>query len=347
MRRGWRLAACAAAAAALGGLLAGPPAAVAANAATTLDASASGGSSLSAVRAGPSPGTITEGVTIGRIPVGGLTPVEARALVERRFARELRLVIAPGREIRVAPASLGAAPYLGKAVALATRVRTPGFRVPLAVRVPRAGVERYLARLAARFDRPPVDAKFLFRADRPALVGGVTGRRLKTVISARLITRALKTHSREPLRLPVEQVSPKVTDAALVHLIVIRRESKKLVLYDGARLARTFQIATGMASFPTPLGRFQVVVKQRDPWWYPPPGASWTRGLKPVPPGPGNPLGTRWMGLSAPGIGIHGTPDAASVGYSASHGCIRMFIPQAEWLFDHIDTGTPVYIVAA
>ena len=64
-------------------------------------------------------------------------------------------------------------------------------------------------------------------------------------------------------------------------------------------------------------------------------------------PGPGNPLGTRWMGISAPNVGIHGTPDAASIGYSASHGCIRMRIPEAEWLFDHVEVGTQVFIVAA
>ena len=57
--------------------------------------------------------------------------------------------------------------------------------------------------------------------------------------------------------------------------------------------------------------------------------------------------GTRWMGLSAPYVGIHGTPDAASIGYSASHGCIRMLIPQVEWLFTQVDVGTPVFIVAA
>ena len=64
-----------------------------------------------------------------------------------------------------------------------------------------------------------------------------------------------------------------------------------------------------------------------------------------MPPGPGNPHGTRWMGLSAPYVGIHGTPDDASIGYSASHGCIRMHVPDAEWLFDHVDYGTPVVIL--
>ena len=53
------------------------------------------------------------------------------------------------------------------------------------------------------------------------------------------------------------------------------------------------------------------------------------------------------MGISAPGVGIHGTPDAASIGYSASHGCVRMRIPEAEWLFERVWIGTPVFIVAA
>jgi lipoprotein-anchoring transpeptidase ErfK/SrfK len=53
------------------------------------------------------------------------------------------------------------------------------------------------------------------------------------------------------------------------------------------------------------------------------------------------------MGLSASGVGIHGTPDDASIGYSASHGCIRMHIPDAEWLFNHVTVGTPVFIVSA
>jgi lipoprotein-anchoring transpeptidase ErfK/SrfK len=105
-------------------------------------------------------------------------------------------------------------------------------------------------------------------------------------------------------------------------------------------------VAVGQSSYPTPLGLFEIAVMWRNPWWYPP-DSDWARGSSPIPPGPGNPLGTRWMGLSASGVGIHGTPDAASIGYSASHGCIRMHIPSAEWLFNHVSIGTPVYIVAA
>ena len=87
------------------------------------------------------------------------------------------------------------------------------------------------------------------------------------------------------------------------------------------------------------------MVKWVNPTWYPPTQDAWAKGLKPVPPGPNNPLGTRWMGLSAPGVGIHGTDEPASIGYSASHGCIRMQVPDAEWLFERVRVGTIVFIV--
>ena len=65
------------------------------------------------------------------------------------------------------------------------------------------------------------------------------------------------------------------------------------------KLRRTFGVATGQSQYPTPLGRFHIVVKWRNPWWYPP-ASDWAKDAKPIPPGPGNPLGTRWMGISAP-----------------------------------------------
>ena len=130
-------------------------------------------------------------------------------------------------------------------------------------------------------------------------------------------------------------------------VIVIGRSSHRLRLFNGRRFVHEFGVATGQSAYPTPLGTFSIVTMQRDPWWIPPPNSAWAQGAKPIPPGPGNPLGTRWMGLSAAAVGIHGTPDAASIGYSASHGCIRMRVPDAEWLFDHVRVGTPVAIVDA
>ena len=162
----------------------------------------------------------------------------------------------------------------------------------------------------------------------------------------RALARRLETLGRSTIEARTHRVSPAVTRSNFGPIVVVRRKAHRLALYDGMRLVRTFRIGTGKRKFPTPLGRYSIVWKARNPWWYPPKG-DWAQNLDPIPPGPGNPLGTRWMGLSSPGVGIHGTPDPASVGYSRSHGCIRMFVPHAEWLFTRVRVGTPVVIVAA
>jgi lipoprotein-anchoring transpeptidase ErfK/SrfK len=172
----------------------------------------------------------------------------------------------------------------------------------------------------------------------------VPGRTLRVVAARKAIVVALWTHDRTPIRLGFAPVEAAVGRSSFGDVIVIHRGRNRLDLYDGMKLTREFGVATGQSAYPTPLGRYEIVVKWRNPWWYPP-ASDWAKDASPIPPGPGNPLGTRWMGLSAPAVGIHGTPDPASIGYSASHGCIRMRIPEAEWLFDHVDVGTPVYIV--
>jgi lipoprotein-anchoring transpeptidase ErfK/SrfK len=206
-------------------------------------------------------------------------------------------------------------------------------------------IRRYVERLGRGLDRRPVDARLVLRGARPYATPAVEGRRLKRLFGSRAIRTALKTNMRLPIHLAYRTLEPKVSEDDLGPAIVILRDSNKLVFYVNAKRVRRFGIATGQASYPTPVGNFEIVVKQRNPWWYPPP-SDWAAGQEPVPPGPGNPLGTRWMGLSAPYVGIHGTPDAASIGYSASHGCIRMRIPDAEWLFQRVEIGTPVFILA-
>jgi lipoprotein-anchoring transpeptidase ErfK/SrfK len=233
---------------------------------------------------------------------------------------------------------------VGEAVARA-RSAAPNEHVTLAVQVRGDSVRGYVARVAKRFDSEPTDAQLFLRNLRPFITKPRAGSRLYRSRAAAAIVSALVANRHGPIRLKVKAITPSRTRATFGPVIVIRRGSNRLLLYDGMRPLRTFTVATGQSSYPTPLGRFQIVVKWRNPWWYPP-SSPWAKGLKPVPPGPGNPLGTRWMGLSAPGVGIHGTPDAASIGYSASHGCIRMRIPEAEWLFRHVEVGTTVFIVA-
>jgi len=295
----------------------------------------------------PGPKLIQPGVTIGGLLVGGLTGPEARALVEERYATPVTLMVSPTRKLRAEPAELGAAARILKAVKTAVRARTPGFAVPLTVDVKKPKLERFFADLAKKMDREPVDATLTLKNLTPVAHEAKPGLRLKQVIAAQRLSLALRRHERTPFEVPYETIRPEVTAQDLGKVIVIRRDSRTLLYYNGAKLKRTFRVATGQSSYPTPIGKFEIITMQRHPWWYPPQTSAWAAGKEPVPPGPGNPLGTRWMGISAPYVGIHGTPDAASIGYSASHGCVRMLIPQVEWLFERVDVGTPVFIVRA
>jgi hypothetical protein len=293
------------------------------------------------------PRLIPAGVTIGGTLVGGLTRAEARGIVSRRFARKLPLVVSPELTIAASPTELGAAAQVREAVDRAAALRRPNVVVPLRVEIWEARLGSAVRRLEKRLRRDPVDAQIRLRHLAPVVAPAVAGRRLRTEQTIRELRLALRTHRRTPVVLSFREIAPDVTENEFTHTIVIRRETRKLYLYKGSKLARVFRVATGQPSYPTPIGHFEIIVKQRNPWWYPPTGSAWAEGAKPVPPGPGNPLGTRWMGISAPYVGIHGTPDAASIGYSASHGCVRMLIPEVEWLFRQVDVGTPVFIVRA
>jgi lipoprotein-anchoring transpeptidase ErfK/SrfK len=290
------------------------------------------------------PQMIAPGVTIGGVEVGDLTADEARAAVMSSFERPLLLLVLRHR-LAIKPAKLGATAAVRDAVARALAA-APGTALRLSVKLSRPATGRYLSYLARHFDRKPVDAQLLLRRLQPFVTRQRPGRALRRERSMAGIFAALTANSRAPVRIRFRELAPRVTRRSIGPVIVIRRGSNRLYLYDGVRPWRVFGVATGQSIYPTPLGRWSIVVKWRNPWWYPP-NSIWARGQKPIPPGPGNPLGTRWMGLSASGVGIHGTPDDSSIGYSASHGCIRMHIPDAEWLFNHVNIGTTVFIVSA
>lgn len=292
----------------------------------------------------PVAGIIADGVTIGGVAVSGMTAQQAALAVEQTFDQPVRFTFEK-REWWADPARLGGRAYVAGAVERAL-VAPPGSAVDLVVKVKGALVDAYVAYLNRNFSRAARDATVRLVDLRPRVSEPRRGFDIDNLAMKAAIVRALKSLRREPIALEGRFLQPKVTLGSVGSIIVIRRGSNKLYLYNGQRLVRRFRVATGLPSYPTPLGRFEIVTKQRDPWWYPPDSA-WAKGQDPVPPGPTNPLGTRWMGLSAPLIGIHGTPNSYSIGYSASHGCIRMLVPEAEWLFERVELGTPVFIVAA
>jgi hypothetical protein len=291
----------------------------------------------------PPPAQIPPGVKISGVPVEYMTAGEAELSVADAFSTPIPVRF--GRRAFALDPNRFAVPQIRRAIAYALAAR-PGATVRLPVILRRDRVSGWTATLARRLDRRPVESTLRLRNLRPFLTKDRPGRVLDRRAATNAILDRLSSHSRRPVVVKALALRPAVTRLSYGPIVVIRRESKALSVYDGMRLRRTFGVATGQSSYPTPIGRFSIVTKARNPWWYPP-NSEWARGEKPVPPGPGNPLGTRWMGLSAPGVGIHGTPDSASIGYSASHGCVRMHIPSAEWLFNHVDVGTTVFIVAA
>jgi lipoprotein-anchoring transpeptidase ErfK/SrfK len=286
---------------------------------------------------------IAPGVMVGGVAVGGMTPDLAVAAVLASFNRPVVLRL-EHTKISVTPDLLGTTVSADSAIAKALTV-APSTTLGLRAAVNRPLIQAFVQRIADRFDRKPVDSRLLFRNFKPVVTPSVTGRHVNVAATVDAVSELLVHGTRAPITIPAAALKPKVAEATVGPVVVIRRGSNVLTLYNGMKPVRQFAVATGQTIYPTPLGRFQIVVKWKNPWWYPP-ASPWAKGEKPTPPGPGNPLGTRWMGLSSPGVGIHGTPQDGSIGYSLSHGCIRMHIPQAEWLFDHVEVGTPVYIVA-
>ncbi len=116
--------------------------------------------------------------------------------------------------------------------------------------------------------------------------------------------------------------------------IVISISDRKLVLFDGDQIVKVYNVAVGKPSTPTPEGEFQIINHVPNPTYY-------GSGVV-IAPGKDNPLGTRWMGLSAKGYGIHGTNVPSSIGKAASHGCIRMRQHDLEELFDLVHVGATV-----
>ena len=289
----------------------------------------------------PPPTTIADGVQIGSVAVGGLTADQATAAVQQVYFAPV-VVKAAHYSVAVSPHRFWTA--LGLAPAIQTALTAPANTViPLTPTLTTKRVIKWVATLARKTYRAPVAGTLLLRHDRPFFTHARSGRALRKFPTRMKIEHAIVSGVRNVIVAPLKKLAAAAVKTEPI--IVIHRGSNRLYLFQGVRLLRIFPVATGQAIYPTPLGHFQIVVKWKNPWWYPPTQDAWARGLKPVPPGPGNPLGTRWMGLSAPGVGIHGTDEPWSIGHSVSHGCIRMQVASADWLYHRVSIGTPVFIV--
>jgi lipoprotein-anchoring transpeptidase ErfK/SrfK len=134
---------------------------------------------------------------------------------------------------------------------------------------------------------------------------------------------------------PNLQQAPTATTTKRV--IVVSLEDRKLALVEDGQVKKVYSVAVGKPSTPSPTGTFTIERRVANPTYH--------HEGKTVLPGPGNPVGTRWMGLSKHGYGIHGTNEPNSIGRAASHGCIRMARADLEQFYELVAVGDTVQLV--
>jgi len=311
---------------------------------------------------------IAEGVTIGGVDVGAMTADQARRAVDAKLVEPLRKPVTisfEGVKYRLSPEKLGVSSdvegMVDRALAasqdggLPTRIwrYATGGEVDVAIspQITYSGqaLDEFVAKVAAEVDRDPVDASI---EPSPTSLSPVEGADGIAVVADRLRSRlesAVQSPDRRHVALPVERVAPEVTTEELAAqyptYLTVDRSTFELTLWKDLKPAKTYTVAIGAQGFDTPAGLYNIQSKQVDPVWNVP-DSDWAGDLAgtTVPGGvPENPLKARWMGIYD-GAGIHGTDDVGSLGSAASHGCVRMGIPDVIELYDQVDVGTPIYI---
>jgi lipoprotein-anchoring transpeptidase ErfK/SrfK len=309
---------------------------------------------------------VAKGIAVGGVAIGGLTAEEARAKLRRRVSAPLAqpvTVTAARKVFTLSARDAGVRADVGGMVdeALArsrdgsifSRVLRDATGAEEAARIePRVSYSKAAAatlvkRVAKSVNRPARDARLNF----PSLT------QTKEQSGLAVDTRALADDVREAVTSPDDRdveasmkvIQPKVTRAQLAgkypRLIVVDRGAFKLRFYQNLKLVKTYTIAVGKVGLETPAGLYNIQNKGVNVAWNVP-NREWAGSLagKVIPGGaPNNPLKARWMGIFN-GAGIHGTDQTSSLGTAASHGCVRMAIPDVIELYDKVPVGAPVYI---
>jgi lipoprotein-anchoring transpeptidase ErfK/SrfK len=312
---------------------------------------------------------IADGVSVGGVDLGGLDADKAAGALRVRLAAPARepIVASAGRHSFVLdPARLGLRVDIGGMVDAALEKSREGglpgrlwravtgasVEASLRPRVsyPERALRRFVERVRGRLDRPARDASVRASGSGITKVPSATGRR----VGGKRLREALAgvlTHpgrARE-VRIPVAITRPRLTTKELArrypYYITVDRGAFRLHFYRRLERVRTYVIAVGQVGFDTPAGLYHIQNKAIDPAWSVP-NRAWAGELagRVIPGGsPENPIKARWMGIYD-GAGIHGTDETATLGSAASHGCIRMAIPEVEELYEQVPVRTPVYI---
>jgi lipoprotein-anchoring transpeptidase ErfK/SrfK len=308
---------------------------------------------------------IAKGVTVGGVNVGGMRADKARATLSAQLGRQLQrpIEVSQGKKhYELSPRSVGLKPAAQRMVAAAVAESRGGNIFGRVTRDITGGEEKADLAASVNYSKPAFD-RFVRRVERkvnqpvhnatldfPSLkqVKERNGYKVQDAAFRQDVRRALATPATDHVKVPVDVTRPKVTRAQLAAkyptVIVIERGAFKLTLYKHLRPVHIYTIAVGQQGLETPAGLYTVQDKQVNPTWHVP-NSAWAGSLAGhvIPPGPDDPRKARWIGITG-GAGIHGTDEIGSLGSAASHGCIRMAIPDVIALYDRVPYGSKIYV---
>ena len=311
---------------------------------------------------------IADGVRVGGVPIGGLSEQAARRKLRAELVKPLEQPITVTFEgthyVLTAHrldvhadinGMIDAAHAASRQGNLPTRLwrYATGDRVsaslPARVGYSKAGVDSFINVVANDIDRAPTAASVSPTPAALNLIPGKDGVSLNKDKLRSILNREIGTpDARRVIEAPVERTKANVSTDSLAAkyptYLTVDRSTFQLRLWKNLKLVHTYTIAVGMQGLETPAGTYTINDKQVNPSWHVPDSA-WAGALagKTIPPGPEDPIKARWMGFFN-GAGIHGTTEVSSLGTAASHGCIRMAIPDVIALYPQVPLGTPIYI---
>jgi len=310
---------------------------------------------------------ISDGVRVGGVDVGGLSADQARARLTTRLVKPVDKPVTvsfQGSRYTLSKDKLNLhADVDGMVQEALDASRSGGFPVRVwryatggsvdreiapQVSYSASALDDFVTAVAQQVDTKPQDATI---SATPSSLNPVPGKDGVSVLTGALRSRlrsAIDSPRDRTVSAPVKTTKPQVTTDELAQkypvFLTIDRGAFQLRLWKNLKLVKTYTIAVGMQGLETPAGTYTIDDKQVDPSWHVPDSA-WAGSLagQVIPPGPEDPLKARWMGFFN-GAGIHGTDEISSLGTAASHGCIRMAIPDVIELYPQVPLGTPIYI---
>lgn len=311
---------------------------------------------------------IAEGVTVGGVDVGGLNEDEAAALVRRKLLAPLQhslRVTFSGQSWELSGKKLKLRASVDSAVEEALEDSQEGGFPGRLVRYVSGGevnesitpqvaysepaVNRFVRHVAEEINREPQNADVEATPSSLEVVAGHNGRKLRdNLLEKDLKEAVLNANAPHTIVARVHATKPEVTKSEVAAqyptFLTLDRSTFTLRFWKNLKLAKEYTVAVGMEGLETPEGLYAIQEKEENPVWNVP-DSDWAGSLagQTIPPGPSNPIKARWMGIYE-GAGIHGTEETYSLGSAASHGCVRMAIPDVEELYDLVEVGTPIYI---